>query len=169
MNDFDTDRRFDRVVSIEMFEHMKNYEALMAKIAGWLKPWGMLFVHIFTHREFAYAFDVGKGDWMTETFFAGGNMPSDDLLLNFQRDLELVDFWTIDGTHYEKTLRAWLDAYDRQRDRIRPILASVYGEDDADRWWVNWRLFFLGCAEVFGLRGGSEYRVSHYLFEKRSP
>lgn len=166
MNYFDTDLAFDRVVSIEMFEHMKNYEALLAKIAGWLRSNGMLFVHIFTHREYAYGFEVGEGDWMTEYFFAGGNMPSDDLLAHFQRDLILTSQWEVNGTHYERTLRAWLKNYDGARERIRQIMADTYGETQADRWLVNWRLFFLGCAEVFGLRRGSEYRVSHYLFEK---
>lgn len=166
INDFDADQQFDRVVSIEMFEHMKNYESLLAKIASWLKPGGLLFVHIFTHREYAYAFEVGDGDWMTEYFFSGGNMPSDDLLSYFQRDVTLIERWTIDGTHYEKTLRAWLKKYDAQRDRIQRIMEKTYGADQAARWLVNWRLFFLGCAEVFGLRQGTEYRISHYLFEK---
>jgi cyclopropane-fatty-acyl-phospholipid synthase len=163
---FETTSRFDRVVSIEMFEHMKNYERLMAKIASWLVPGGKLFVHIFSHREFAYEFDVNNPeDWMAQTFFSGGTMPSDDLLLHFQRDLRLVDHWRVDGRHYARTLRAWLAKLDREEPAIRRILSSTYGAQNENRWWMNWRLFFLVCSEVWALGHGGEYLVSHYLFE----
>jgi len=165
--EFDTPRRFDRVLSVEMFEHMKNHERLMGNIAQWLVPGGRLFVHVFSHREFAYEFDAtDPGDWMAQTFFAGGTMPSDDLLLHFQRDLALVDHWCVDGGHYARTLRAWLDKLDRNVEEVRQIMAATYGPENETRWLVNWRLFFLVCSEVWALGRGQEYLVSHYLFER---
>jgi cyclopropane-fatty-acyl-phospholipid synthase len=165
---FDIDRQFDRVLSIEMFEHMKNYELLTAKVASFLKPGGLLFVHVFSHREFAYEFDAGDPkDWMAQHFFSGGTMPSDNLLLYFQRDLQLVDHWCINGTHYTRTLRAWLANLDRHQAQIRTIMANVYGAENETRWLVNWRLFFLACAEAWRLERGREYLVSHYLFKNR--
>lgn len=174
MADFEHDPRFnqgykfDRIISVEMFEHMKNYERLLARIATLLNPDGMLFVHIFSHIEFAREFDASApDDWMAQTFFSGGTMPSDDLLFHFQRDLKLVDHWRVDGWHYEKTLRAWLSKLDSQETAVRRIMAQTYGSQNETRWLTNWRLFFLACSEVWGLKDGREYLVSHYLFDHR--
>jgi cyclopropane-fatty-acyl-phospholipid synthase len=167
VSEFDPGKCFDRVMSIEMFEHMKNYEALMARIAGWLRPDGKLFVHVFSHRELAYEFDADDPNhWMARTFFAGGTMPSEDLLPRLQRDLALVGHWGINGVHYARTLRAWLDRLDAQKEEVRAIMADTYGTGEATSRLVNWRLFFLVCEEVWGMRGGQEYGVSHYLFER---
>ena len=173
MADFEKDDRFDRmgtfdrVISIEMFEHMKNYQRLLRRIASLLKPDGKLFVHIFSHRAFAREFDAeNPSDWMAQTFFSGGTMPSDDLLLFFQEDLKLVDHWRIDGWHYQKTLNAWLAKLDSRVEDVRRVIAQTYGSENEQRWLSNWRLFFLACSVVWGLRGGQEYLVSHYLFEQ---
>ncbi|UCE89529.1 MAG: class I SAM-dependent methyltransferase [Pseudomonadota bacterium] len=167
MNDFSTDRHFDRVVSVEMFEHMRNYPRLFERIAGWLRPRGRFFMHIFCHRAVPYAFvDNGAGDWMSRYFFSGGIMPSDDLPLHFQRDLQLLQRWRWSGSHYEKTANAWLARMDGARDELWPLLEQVYGSHAVQQWWMRWRMFFMACAELFGHSDGQEWFVSHYLFEK---
>jgi len=166
MNDFDTERRFDRVVSVEMFEHMRNYGELMRRIASWSKPNALLFVHIFSHIRFAYPFTVrDSSDWMAQHFFTGGLMPSDDLLLNFQDQFHIREHWRVSGVHYQKSAEAWLARLDRNRDEIIALFAEVYGKDQATSWLVRWRVFFMACAELFGFAGGQEWMVSHYLFE----
>jgi cyclopropane-fatty-acyl-phospholipid synthase len=166
VNHFDTERRFDRVLSIEMFEHMQNYELLMGKVARLLRPGGQLFVHIFSHARYAYAFDINDpDDWIAQHYFAGGIMPSDQLLLYFQRDLKIVDHWRLDGRHYAKTAEAWLENLDRSRDQALAILRGAHG-DEARRRLANWRVFFMACAEVWGFDRGQQWLVSHYLFEK---
>ena len=167
MNDFSTDKKFDRVVSVEMFEHMRNYKLLLAKINRFLNDKGKLFVHIFTHKELAYKFEVkDASDWMSKYFFTGGLMPSDNLLSYFNNDMKVEKHWRVNGTHYEKTSNAWLKKMDDNKAKIMPIMQNTYGKEDAVKWWVFWRLFFMACAELFGYKNGNEWMVSHYLFTK---
>ena len=167
MNDFSTESTFDRVVSIEMFEHMRNYEMLLERISGWLKSDGKLFVHIFCHQHVPYVFETeGAGNWMGRYFFSGGTMPSDDLFLYYAKHMNIVDRWTWDGTHYEKTSNAWLEKMDECRNEIMPAFEGTYGKD-AKMWFIRWRLFYLAVAELFGFLNGDEWWVSHYLFERR--
>jgi cyclopropane-fatty-acyl-phospholipid synthase len=150
-----------------MFEHMRNWQELYARIARWLKPGGRFFKHIFVNRAMPYLFvDNGPGDWMSRQFFSGGMMPSDDLPLVFQRELKFMRRWRWDGTHYEKTANAWLTRMDANREALWPLFQHTYGEIDAQVWWNRWRIFFMACAELFGHDRGQQWWVSHYLFEK---
>ncbi|HVW52130.1 MAG TPA: cyclopropane-fatty-acyl-phospholipid synthase family protein [Trinickia sp.] len=160
--------RFDRIVSIEMFEHMKNYRALLARIADWLHPEGKLFVHLFAHRTLAYHFEVrDRSDWMSKYFFTGGTMPSESLLLHFQDDLAVARHWWLNGTHYERTANDWLARLDAAKATVMPILTQTYGPVEASRWLQRWRMFYMAVAELFGFAEGNEWGVAHYLFEKR--
>ena len=169
MNDFVCLEKFDRIVSVEMFEHMRNYRALFGRISGWLRPGGRFFMHIFCHRDVPYAFeDRDASDWMSRHFFSGGIMPSDDLPLHFQEHLRLLRQWRWDGRHYEKTANAWLQNMDRNREALWPILQQTYGRAFTRQWWMRWRMFFMACAELFGYENGRQWWVSHYLFEKQA-
>ena len=168
MVDFGTTRQFDRVVSVEMFEHMRNYEVLFSRIARWLKSGGKLFAHVFYHGRCSYPFETdGNNDWMARHFFTGGLMPSADLFLQFQRDLVFEDRWLINGSHYQRTLETWLIRHDAARERIRPIFESTYGRDLAPIMFHRWRLFYLACAELFGFAHGEEWGIAHFLFSRR--
>lgn len=168
MNEFTIGETFDRLMSVEMLEHMKNYEILFERFASFMKPDALFFVHIFTHKEFAYAFEVkDETDWMSKYFFTGGQMPSDDLFLYFQKDLLLINHWRVNGLHYHKTSEAWLSKMDANKEKIIPIFESTYGKENALKWWVYWRVFYMACAELWGYNDGEEWVVSHYLFKKR--
>ncbi len=169
MNVFDTQiGHFDRVVSVEMFEHMRNYPLLYERISSWLLPGGLFFKHIFVHCSTPYLFEVrDSNDWMSKYFFSGGMMPCDDLPSRFQRHLTLVDRVVWDGRNYQKTCNAWLDNMDSNKPALLPVLQNVYGKSEAKLWWIRWRIFFMACAELFGFRDGREWWISHYLFEKK--
>ena len=168
MNTFDiSPDQFDRVVSVEMFEHMRNWPELFARVHRWLRTGGKFFMHIFVHRTVPYAFeDKGPNDWMSRHFFTGGLMPSHDLPLALQDHIKFIRRWQWDGAHYEKTANAWLSNMDAQRKALWPIFVSTYGESRAQTWWMRWRIFFMACAELFGYAKGKQWWVGHYLFEK---
>jgi cyclopropane-fatty-acyl-phospholipid synthase len=165
--DWQTDARFDRVLSIEMFEHMRNYAALLGKVTGWLAPGGRLFTHVFCNRRFGYHYTAGDG-WMEQHFFTGGIMPREDQFEHFPEQVRVAQRWWVDGTHYERTCNDWLAQLDAHRDEVRTLFAATYGERDAECWIQRWRMFFMACAELFGLEGGAEYGVVHTLMEPAS-
>ena len=169
MNDFAPTRTgFERVVSVEMFEHMRNHRELMRRIAGWLRPGGKLFVHLFSHREVTYLFEPrDASDWMSREFFSGGVMPADALLLRHQADLRLESHWRVGGEHYRKTAEAWLANLEEHRRELTRLFAGEYGPEQAPARLQRWRVFFMACAELWGFRGGSEWFVSQYRFVRR--
>ncbi|MFK7959527.1 MAG: cyclopropane-fatty-acyl-phospholipid synthase family protein [Phycisphaerales bacterium] len=174
MNDFDAHRDVpgfagaDRIVSVEMFEHMRNWPELMRRAATWVRPDGSLFLHVFCHRTLVYPFQAdGNDDWMGRYFFSGGIMPSADLATRFDRDFRVDEQWIWDGTHYGRTAEAWLEHLDRHRDQAMPILKRTYGAD-AKLWFQRWRMFFLACAELFNYDGGQEWMVVHWRLRPQS-
>lgn len=168
VNDFAPEGCFDRIVSVEMFEHLKNYGEMLSRIARWLRPDGRLFVHMFVHRRLAYHYQSeGPDDWMAQHFFTGGTMPSFDLLRDFNDDLVVSRDWKVPGHHYQRTCEAWLVRMDAHREAILPILATTYGPDQVTRWWVRWRVFFMACAELFAHGEGREWYVGHYRLRRR--
>lgn len=169
INDFSTDQKFDRVISIEMFEHMRNYQLLMQRISQWLKPSGKLFVHIFCHKDFAYPFEVdGKNEWMAKHFFTGSIMPSKNLLRHFQDDLHLNSEWQVNGTHYQKTCEAWLKNLMTHKKQVLRLFEKDMSKEEALKKYCHWKVFFMACAETFGFNSGKEWFVSHYLFSQKT-
>lgn len=169
INDLKLTEKFDRVVSIEMFEHMRNYQALFGKVSGFLKDQGKLFVHVFCHEQLPFTYEVKNSwDWMAKYFFTGGTMPSRDLFHFFNDELRISHQWAVNGNHYSKTLEAWLDKMDAQEEIVMPILEEREGPKQSKKWWAYWRIFFMACSEFFALNRGNEYYVAHYLFEKNN-
>ena len=167
MKNFNIDKKFDRIVSIEMFEHMKNHRELFSRVSSWLKSDGLFFMHIFCHKNVPYEFiDKGPNDWMSRYFFTGGIMPSDDLPLFFQDHLTIRKRWRWNGFHYAKTCNTWLKNMDSKKTSLIPIMKSVYGPDHR-QWWQRWRIFFMSCAELFAFNNGNEWYIGHYLFSKK--
>ena len=168
MNNFNPEEKFDRIISVEMFEHMRNYQLLLRKIDNWLNKNGKLFIHIFSHRTNSYPFeDETNKDWMAREFFSGGQMPAHDLLLNFQDDLIIDKIWRYSGKHYSKTSYFWLKNMDKSKSDIIKLFDDVYGNSLSNIWFQRWRIFFMSCEELFGYNDGNEWGVSHYLFKKR--
>ncbi len=167
INELSLDEKFDRVISIEMFEHVRNYQNFFSNIAGWLKADGKLFVHVFCHRFLMYPF-VAEGDdnWMAKHFFSGGQMPAADTFYHFQEQLKIDRRWINSGQHYEKTSNHWLDNIDKNKNNIMPIFDRIYGVD-SKIWFQRWRIFFMSCAEMFGYDNGRQWLVAHYLFSKQ--
>lgn len=167
VNELSLENKFDRVISIEMFEHVRNYQFLLNKVSSWMSDEGKLFIHIFCHKDVVYPFEVeGEDNWMGRYFFTGGLMPSTDTLLHFQDKLSIERQWLVNGQHYEKTANAWLDNADKNKQNIMPVFEKTYGKD-AEIWFQRWRIFFMSCAELFGYKQGNEWMVAHYLFAKK--
>lgn len=167
-NDFEPKGQFDRIVSVEMFEHLRNWPRMFQRLSRWLRPQGFVFLHVFSHRDQPYLYeDNGSGDWMARHFFTGGMMPSHDLPRHINGHLQVEETWKVDGTHYARTANDWLKNLDQRRGLLMPVLAETYGPAAARRWLHRWRLFFIGCAELFGHANGQEWWVSHHLLRHR--
>lgn len=159
--------QYDRCLSVEMFEHMRNYETLLGRVHAWLRPGGKLFVHVFAHRDTPYLFETqGQDNWLGRHFFTGGLMPSEDTLLFFQRDLRIESMWRVSGTHYARTANLWLGNQDQSRRAVLEVLRGAYGPDHALLWYQRWRIFWMSCAELFGYDGGRQWLIAHYLFAR---
>lgn len=162
------DQQFDRIVSVEMFEHLRNYRTIFARVSGWLRPKGRFFMHIFCHKTTPYFFeDRDDSDWMSRHFFSGGMMPSVDLPLGYPQSLQLASRWDWSGVEYQKTAEAWLQNLDAQRQEVRKIFSDTYGSNQSQMWINRWRVFFMACAELFGMDEGRQWQVSHYLFDRK--
>jgi cyclopropane-fatty-acyl-phospholipid synthase len=169
MSSFQVDKQFDRIVSVEMFEHMRNYKILYERISNWLKPEGLFFKHIFTHRDTPYEFTVkSESDWMSRYFFSGGMMPSADLPSYFNDHLELVSQWQWSGIHYARTCDHWLKKTDQHKTKIISLFNETYGHNTANVWFNRWRIFYMSCSELFAFKHGNEWLVSHYLMRRKS-
>ncbi len=168
INDLELNKKYDRIVSVEMFEHLRNYSELFKKIAGWLVPEGLMFVHVFCHQNLTYFFNEDRSDqWMAKYFFAGGTMPSKKLFYQYDQDLQIIEQWDVLGTNYQKTANAWAENIKNHRNDVMPILEKTYGKKLAKVWYRRWLIFFLSCAELFGFKDGQEWLVSHYLFKPK--
>ena len=167
INDFDTSKRFDRIVSVEMFEHLRNHSLLFDRLNTWLKDDGRIFIHVFAHHKESYLFEVEhERDWMAEHFFTGGMMPSINYLPSAAKPFKELNRWEINGAHYSKTLEAWLLKQDQEERIILKHFLNTYGKD-SKLWIQRWRIFYLACSELFAYNGGKEWPVMHYLFAKR--
>lgn len=167
MNTFNSKTKYDRVVSVEMIEHMRNHKKLFKKISSWLNPGGLFFMHIFVHKTQPYLFEVqDNDDWMSKYFFSGGMMPSEDLPLFFQEDLKIINQWIWSGKQYENTANAWLKNIDLNKNKAMSVLEEIYGKNNSKKWFQRWRIFFMSCAELWGYKNGKEWKVAHYLFKK---
>ncbi|TXT60024.1 MAG: hypothetical protein BAJALOKI2v1_140009 [Promethearchaeota archaeon] len=167
ISEIDVEGKYDRILSIEMFEHVRNYGKLLSKISNFLKESGMLFIHIFTDKNYPYFYELNSSSgWMARYFFRGGLMPSADLLLYFTDQLSVEKVWRVNGTHYRRTLDAWLQKMKKNKEQIIPILEDSYGKENAKKWWNYWKIFLISCSEAFGIHDGNQRFVSHYLLQK---
>ena len=165
VNNLELNKKFDRIVSIEMFEHLRNYKLILNYLNHALKPDGKLFIHIFCHKKLTYLYEMKNNfDWMTKYFFQGGIMPSKDIFQYFEDELEIINQWDINGNHYSKTCKAWLNNHYKNKKKILDIFEKHY--DEPKIWFNRWRIFFLSCEAFFALNNGREYFVAHYLFKK---